>query len=127
MIDGNHGMEADVYDSDGTVAEAGGIAEYVGANAQEPLIFDDVPVSGSDNPVKSGGIYSTLQGKQSDLTGVPAVNTLLETDYLFLERGGTVYKILASAVVIPSGDDNIESEDGSRILTEDGNDLLADV
>jgi hypothetical protein len=126
-MDGTGSMDEEVYDPNGAVAEAGGIAAYVAANAQEPLTFDDAPESGSDNPVKSDGIYAALLGKQGDLTKVPAVNTLLETDYLFLERDGTVYKILASAVIIPSGGDSIETEEGSGLLTEDGADLLADV
>ena len=124
---GNGDMVSSTYDPDNEVALAGGIAGYVEDNAQEPLTFDNAPVSGSDNPVKSGGIYSALQDKQDDLTGVGEVNSLLETDYLFLERNGTVYKIRASAVIIPSGDgDNIETEDGSELLTESGDGLLAD-
>ena len=46
----------------------------------------------------------------------------------FLERGGTIYKIRASKVIIPSGDDgeNLESEDGNVLLTESGDELFAD-
>ena len=29
-------------------------------NAQSPLVFDNVPTQGSNNPVKSGGIFSTM-------------------------------------------------------------------
>lgn len=35
---------------------------------QDKLTFDNVPTSGSSNPVKSSGIYTALQGKQSSLT-----------------------------------------------------------
>lgn len=35
---------------------------------QNKLTFDNVPTSGSSNPVKSSGIYTALQGKQSSLT-----------------------------------------------------------
>lgn len=35
---------------------------------QNVLTFDDVPTQGSDNPVKSGGIYTALAGKQDTLT-----------------------------------------------------------
>lgn len=127
MMDGNHGMEAETYDPDGTVAQAGGIAPYVEANAQNPLIFDNAPAAGSDNPVKSDGIYTALGRKQDDLTSVPVVSSLLETDYLFLERNGTVYKIRASAVIIPSGSgEGIETESGDALFTEDGQELLID-
>lgn len=35
---------------------------------QAVLTFDNAPTSGSNNPVKSGGIYTALQGKQDTLT-----------------------------------------------------------
>lgn len=35
---------------------------------QDVLMFDDVPTQGSNNPVKSGGIYTALAGKQDTLT-----------------------------------------------------------
>lgn len=62
-----------------------------------------------------------------DLTGVPVVGSLLETDYLFLERGRRIYKIRASAVIIPSGDgESIETESGDSLLTEGGDEILLD-
>jgi hypothetical protein len=76
--------------------------------------------------VTSDGIYSALQEKQDDLTQVPVVSSLLESDYLFLERRGRIYKIRASAVIIPSGGDGIETENGDALLTEDGVELLPD-
>ena len=95
---------------------------------QDRLTFDDAPEEDSINPVTSGGIFSSLQEKQDDLTKVPVVRSLLESDYLFLERRGVIYKIRASAVIIPSGDDGdgIETESGDAILTEDGEELLID-
>jgi hypothetical protein len=89
-------------------------------------IMDDTPTAGSQNTVKSGGIYSALRGKQDDLTLVPTVLSLLETDYLFLEREGVIYKILASKVMIASGGDGIETESGDALLTEDGQEILPD-
>ena len=35
---------------------------------QDVLTFDDAPTQGSNNPVKSGGIYTALAGKQDTLT-----------------------------------------------------------
>jgi len=35
---------------------------------QDNLTFDSAPVSGSNNPVKSGGVYNALAGKQDNLT-----------------------------------------------------------
>ena len=78
--------------------------------------------------MQSGGVFAALQGKQDDLTKVPIVSSLLETDYLFLERNGQIYKIRASAVIIPSGGgDGIETESGDALLTESGDELLPDM
>jgi len=86
-----------------------------------------VPTEGSRNAVRSGGIYTALLGKQDDLTQVPVVGSLLETDYLFLQRGSRIYKIRASAVIIPSGGgEGIETEGGASLLTEDGDEILID-
>ena len=35
---------------------------------QDTLTFDDAPANNSDNPVKSGGVYTALSGKQDTLT-----------------------------------------------------------
>lgn len=35
---------------------------------QDSLTFDNSPTSGSNNPVKSGGVYTALSGKQNTLT-----------------------------------------------------------
>ena len=96
-------------------------------NSHIEITFDDAPVAGSENAVKSGGIYTALQGKQDDLTQVPTVSSLQKSDYLFLERDGRIYKIRASAVIIPSGDgDGLETEGGDSLLSEDGEELLID-
>ena len=107
--------------------KSGGIYSAL-AGKQDTLSFDNAPMQGSTKPVKSGGIYLALAAKQDDLTQVPTVLVLHETDYLFLERNGTVCKILASAVVTPSGVDSmgVETADGNAILTEGGDELLAD-
>ena len=93
---------------------------------QDALNFDAAPAQGSANPVTSGGVYAAIAGKQDDLTQVPTVSSLRETDYLFLERDGVIYKIRASAVIIPSGGDGIETESGDALLTEEGQELLID-
>lgn len=59
-----------VYDPSSTVATAGGITDYVVAiltevlaDYQTKLTFDDTPTAGSNNPVKSSGIKTALDGK----------------------------------------------------------------
>lgn len=49
-------------------------------DAQSPLVFDNVPTQGSNNPVKSGGIFSTM--------GVPRVDTANRRMYL---EGGAAF------------------------------------
>ena len=87
--------------------------------------MDNYPIPNSSNPVTSGGLFREFIGKQDDLTEADEVFTLHNTDYLFLERNGTIYKILASAVMTPAGD-GFETEDGETILTESGDALLPD-
>ena len=91
------------------------------------MSFDATPTEGSSNPVTSNGIAAALALKQDDLTRVPTVSSLRETDYLFLERYGAIYKIRVSAVIIPSGGgEGIETESGDALLTEDGQEILLD-
>lgn len=103
---------------------SGGIYTALGRK-QNTLIFDSSPYPGSYRPVYSSGIYYALLEKQDDLTQVPEVSSLRDSDYLFLERGGAIYKIRASMVIIPSGGgEGIETENGDALLTEDGEELL---
>ena len=90
---------------------------------------DPQPVEGSDNAVSSGGVYDALAGKQDALSRVSVVSALRSTDYLFIERNGSIYRILASAVFTPSEEsgDRIESENGEALLTESGDELLLDI
>ena len=48
---------------------------------QDTLTFDNSPTSGSDNPVKSGGVYTALEGKQATLTTaqLAAVNSGIDS------------------------------------------------
>lgn len=46
---------------------------------QDVLIFDDLPTSGSSNPVKSGGVYIALEAKQDKayyITDIPSTGML---------------------------------------------------
>ncbi len=101
-----------------------GILRGNGSSVQVQAM-DNYPIPNSSNPVTSGGLFREFIGKQDDLTEADEVFTLHNTDYLFLERNGTIYKILASAVMTPAGD-GFETEDGETILTESGDVLLPD-
>jgi hypothetical protein len=46
--------------TNGQVLTADGSGGASWQNAQSPLVFDEVPTQGSSNPVKSGGIFSTM-------------------------------------------------------------------
>ena len=104
---------------------SGGIYTAIGMK-QNTLTFDAQPVAGSFRPVYSNWLYHSLLEKQDDLTQIPTVSSLRESDYLFLERDRQIYKIRASAVIIPSGGDGIETENGDALMTEDGQKLLID-
>ena len=56
---GSGDMKASVYDSDSSVANAGGISAYVAAHAPSVTV-DETPTSGSSNPVSSGGTYTAV-------------------------------------------------------------------
>ena len=92
------------------------------SNKQDALEFDDEPTDGSNNPVKSNGIYEALAtkansadlatvattGDYDDLTGTPTVPSIEAnpsetgtTDLAKLGINGTVYNI-------PQGGDNTE-------------------
>lgn len=49
---------------------------------QPTLTFDEVPTEGSSNPVKSGGVYSSLSGKVDKVSG----KGLSTNDYTTIER-----------------------------------------
>lgn len=56
---GSGDMKASVYDSDSSVANAGGIANYVASHAPSVTV-DSAPASGSLNPVSSNGTYMAV-------------------------------------------------------------------
>ena len=42
---------------------------------QSALTFDNVPTAGSDNPVKSGGIYNALSGKEDTISDLSTIRS----------------------------------------------------
>lgn len=63
---------------------------------QNTLIFDDTPLSGSNNPVKSGGIYTALSGKMNTMT-IDQAPTLNSQN---LVTSGGVYAAIASGGIV---------------------------
>ena len=106
-----------------------GIYNAIRNAAGEGGAVDPEPAEGSENAVSSGGVYDALAGKQDALSRVSVISTLRSTDFLFIERNGSIYKIPASAVFTPSEEsgDRIESENGEALLTESGDELLLDI
>ena len=75
------------------------------AGKQDTLTFDDSPTSGSDNPVKSGGIYTALAGK-----GDADRFIVMDTDYVVLSNatwqtwsGGNLFGIEMPITDLPAG------------------------
>ncbi len=102
---------------------SGGVYEAL-SEVQESLVFDDEPLEGSGNPVKSGGIKAALDGKQDLLSYVPETDEVKVSDYIFLERGGTIFKCLTEKILLFS--DLLVTESGDALLTEDGEVLMFD-
>lgn len=55
---------------DGQTIDSFGDVEKALAGKQDTLTFDNAPTENSNNPVKSGGVYSALADKATMLTGV---------------------------------------------------------
>lgn len=49
---------------------------------QTEITMDEVPTSGSENPVKSGGLFNTLSGKQATLVSGTNIKTINNTSLL---------------------------------------------
>ena len=70
---------------------------------QDALTFDDTPTQNSDNPVKSGGIYSVLANKQDALTagtGIDITNGVISEDSIaYVTYGTTTYAEVTEALI----------------------------
>ena len=49
--------------------------KYIWDHKQDALTFDDSPTSGSNNPVKSGGVYTALNGKQDTISDLSTIRS----------------------------------------------------
>lgn len=82
-IDSSHKLSADLVDDGNATNKFVTTAEKTAwNNKQNALMFDNVPTSGSSNPVKSGGVYSDLAGKVDKETG----KGLSTNDYTTAEK-----------------------------------------
>ena len=64
---------------------------------QDELTFDDVPTENSDNPVKSGGVFSGLEDKQDKLvsgTNIKTINneSIVGSGNISISSGTQLYK-----------------------------------
>ena len=103
-----------------------------------PLInkqYLDIPeinftIENNNNLVTSGAVYTELIKKQNNLINVPEISEIKPTDYIYIERNQTIYKILASKLgtFIPDESDPnaIETNDGNVITDENGNEIIID-
>lgn len=72
LIDDNEIAEDTTYSSEKI--------EQLVADVQGKLTFDDVPTQGSNNPVKSGGIYDSIETKQNKLPAATNPGDVLTLD-----------------------------------------------
>lgn len=64
------------YAGENTIQEVIAKTKQMVSAKQNALTFDDTPTNGSNNPVKSGGIYTALAGKQNTL--VAGTNIIID-------------------------------------------------
>ena len=77
---------------------------------QDALTFDNAPTSGSSNPVKSGGVYTALSGKQDTLTtqtAYSAQGTSLKVPQITTNSLGQVTLIEEKDIAFPSPGDGV--------------------
>lgn len=75
------------------------IAAAVGVSVQAQLSFDAAPTDASENPVKSGGVFTALSGKQDSLT-FDATPTAASTNPV---TSGGVHAAIAAASIGDTG------------------------
>lgn len=74
---------------------SGGIsAASAGTDYQEPLTFDSAPTENSDNPVKSGGIYSAMNSRYSDTSLFSTLTDVTTDTTITLSDAHGSYKLL---------------------------------
>lgn len=74
-------------------------ARIAAANLQSALTFDDAPTDASENPVKSGGVFTALAGKQDTLS-FDATPTASSTNPV---TSGGVHAAIAAASIGDTG------------------------
>lgn len=76
---------------------------------QNTLTFDDVPTSGSNNPVKSGGVYTALAGRIENFSSSISVPATSQGKFgyaslpLQISEGYSAIAIRSFTFLIPSG------------------------
>lgn len=104
-----------------------------------PDEIDNVPTSGSDNPVKSGGVYSALAGKANstdlatvatsgsynDLSDKPTIPDAVSgtndgTNWTSITIGSTTKAIPSGGAELPSNTAYLSNDSGEGIVPDDG-------
>ena len=102
------------------------------AQKQAVLIFDNTPTENSNNPVKSGGVYSANQSLYSDLHGeVQAVNARIDTLFnayyvgfsVRLSDTTKVMNMIGTAEQLAAFDDWVDNSPKPCEVKKDGTDF----
>lgn len=70
------------------------------AKKQNTLTFDDIPTNGSNNPVKSNGIYAELNSKQNIINGS-------DGEVLYYNRNGIISQSLLNEGMVVLSDEDL--------------------
>ena len=85
---------------------------------------------GKANAIAINNLQYEIVNKQNNLIDVPEISEIRPTDYIYIERNQTIYKILASKFGKFTPDESdpnaIETNDGNIITDENGNEIIID-
>ena len=68
--------------SDAKIPTMKSVTSYVSSSYQTALTFDNSPTQNSNNPVKSGGVYTALEGKQTSSTKLTNIANATGTGFI---------------------------------------------
>ena len=98
----NSGITSELVTKLGNLPTAAALAEAL-ASKQNVLTFDSVPTEGSNNPVKSGGVYSAIDDeKGARLNSDAALQQAIEAILLLIPSAATSLNQLADKAFVNS-------------------------
>lgn len=94
---------------------------------QDALTFDSTPTANSNNPVKSGGVYTALSGKQATISDLPTIRSGASAGATAYQKpsGGIPKSDMASAVQTSLGKADAAAPQSTTYTKTEVDNLLA--